>query len=98
MFKWIGGILVLLGLGVLASDVLRASEGGFRLTALGEWWFWAHPDSLQVLQPAVERHVSRDLWDWVVQPLLEWSFAIELIVLGLLVLGLRWGVRRLRGV
>ena len=94
MFKWIGGILVLLGIAVLVSDVIAGMDGGFRLTALGEWWFWAHPDSLQVLQPAVERHVSRGLWDWVVQPLLEWSLAIELIVLGLIVLFLRWGLGR----
>ena len=93
MFKWIGAILVLLGLAVLASDVIAGFDGEFRLTALGEWWFWAHPDSLQVLQPAVERHVSRDLWDWVVQPLLEWSLAVELIALGILVLVLRWSLR-----
>ena len=96
MFKWIGSILVLIGLGVLASDVLGASDGGFRLTALGEWWAWLDRDSLLVLQPAVERHVSRGLWDNVVQPLLEWSLAIELIVLGLIVLGLRWMFRRWR--
>ena len=94
MLKWIGGMFVLAGLVVLASDILAGLEGGFRLTALGEWWFWLHQDSLQVLQPAVERHVSRDLWDWVVQPLLEWSLAIELIVLGLFMLVLRWLWRR----
>ena len=94
MLKWIGGFFVLAGLAVLASDIIAGMGGEFRLTALGEWWFWLHQDSLQVLQPAVERHVSRDLWDWVVQPLLEWSLAIELIVLGLFFLGLRAIFRR----
>ncbi|MEM9062950.1 MAG: hypothetical protein AAGD13_21000 [Pseudomonadota bacterium] len=83
MFIWIARIFGLGALAVLISDGLAAFSGGsFRLTALGEWWFWAHKDSLQVLQPAIERHVDPllpfSIWDPGVQSLLEWPFAAEL--------------------
>ena len=54
MLNWIARAFGLIAIGVLASDVMGwISAGSFRLTALGEWWFWAHKDSLQVLQPAL---------------------------------------------
>lgn len=90
--KWLAAILMLAGLAVLASDAL--AEGGFRLTALGEWWFWVHAGSLQVLQPAIERHLSRDLWDVAVQPLLETSLAAILLVLAAAAFGLSLVLRR----
>lgn len=89
--------LIAAGLAVAAIDLSAGLGGGeARLAALGEWWFWADKDSLQVLQPAVERHVSPLLWDWVVQPLLEWPLAFELLALGALVLLIRWDIRRRR--
>lgn len=86
MFKWIARLFALVTVAVLASDVVMwLSEGRFRLTALGEWWFWAHKDSLQVLQPAIERHVESwlpfTIWDPGVQTLLEWPLVAELGVL-----------------
>ena len=90
--RWIAAIMVLAAAGVLISDLL--ASGGFRLTAVGEWWFWIHPGSLQVLQPAIERHVSRELWDWGVQPFLEAPMAMVLLVVGVVFFGLsrlfRW--------
>lgn len=94
--KWIANLLILAGLGVLAADMLSAGEDGFRLTALGEWWFWAHPDSLQALQPAIERHVSVWLYESVIQPMLEWPASIQLIILGIFLLGVRALFRRRR--
>lgn len=82
MFKLVGYLFLALAAVVLASDVYNGLEDEFRLTALGEWWFWAHKDSLQVLQPAIERHVSVWLFESVIQPLLEWPLAVELGVLG----------------
>ncbi len=76
--RWIGWIFLGLAVVVLGVDLYAGLEGGFRLRALGEWWFNLHPGSLQVLQPAIERHVSVDLWVHVVQPLLEWPLAVEL--------------------
>lgn len=96
--KWIAAILILAGLGVLASDYFGAEAGAFRLTSTGEWWFALHPDSLQVLQPAVERHLSVWLYAEVIQPVLIWPLSVELIVLGVCLLALwllfRRGPRR----
>ena len=83
---WVARILGLAALAVLASDILGwLSDGRIRLTSLGEWWFWAHKDSLQVLQPAVERHVETwlpfTIWDPGIQTLLIWPLVIELAAL-----------------
>ncbi len=83
MLRWLGRIFLLLALVVLVADLYAYFQSGsFRLSALGEWWFWIHKDSLQVLQPAVERHISVTLYESVIQPLLEWPLAVELGVLG----------------
>lgn len=74
----LGLVFLLLGGVVLASDIVNSGAEGLRLTALGEWWFWLAPESLQLLQPAIERHVSPALWDPGVQTLLEWPLAAEL--------------------
>ena len=92
--KWIAWILILGGLGVLISDFINADEDGFRLTSTGEWWAWLHLDSLLLLQPAIERHVSVWLYESMIQPLLEWSLAVELVVLGVALLALRRVFRR----
>ena len=86
---WIARVLGLAGLAVLISDVLAwVSDGRLRLSALGEWWFWLHRDSLQVLQPAIERHVESwlpfTIWDPGVQTLLEWPLAAELGALSMI--------------
>ena len=86
---WIARILGLAGLAVLASDVLGwISDGRVRLSALGEWWFAIHRDSLQVLQPAIERHVESwlpfTIWDPGIQTLLEWPLAAELGALSMI--------------
>jgi hypothetical protein len=86
---WIARVLGLAGLVVLISDVMSwVSDGRLRLSALGEWWFWLHRDSLQVLQPAIERHVESwlpfTIWDPGVQTLLEWPLAAELGALSMI--------------
>jgi hypothetical protein len=76
---------MLIGACVLVADSLSGfNEGAFRLKSLGEWWFWADPDSLQLLQPAIERHISPYLFDPYVLTLLEWPASIQFIVLGAL--------------
>ncbi|MDT8343672.1 MAG: hypothetical protein RQ752_04505 [Thermohalobaculum sp.] len=93
-FRLLGLIAVALGLGVLGADLAAAVRAGtpMRLSALGEWWFALHPGSLQLLQPAIERHVSPGLWDPYVLTLLEWPLALEALGLGavLLLLGRPW--------
>ena len=88
MLKWIGGIILALGVIVLGSDLYVGMSDEFRLIVLGEWWAGVHRDSLLLTQSAIQRYISSDLWDVIVQPLLETSLAIQLIALGLLILGL----------
>lgn len=88
-------LLRLLALGLLALAAAAAvvdlwssaaREGAPRLAALGEWWAWAHRDSLLLLQPAIERHISPALWDPGILTILEWPAAIDFAALG----GLLW--------
>ena len=85
--RLLGWILLLAGLFVLARDLILM-QAGFDLFAglgtrhaapivLGELWYAIHPASLQLLQPAIQRHIDPALWDAVVQPiLLCWAWAI----------------------
>jgi len=83
ILRWIGIGLILIGAAILVSDGIAGfGEEGVQLTALGEWWFWAHPDSLQLLQPAIERHISPALFDPYILTLLQWPASIQFIVLG----------------
>ena len=79
--------------GILATDLVSGLRSGeVRLTALGEWWAWIDRDSLLLLQPAVERHLTPVLWDPGIQTLLEWPAAVEFAALG----GVFWLLGRWR--
>ena len=98
MLRVIGYLLLPLGLGLfgLVGWVLAQALGTETAlaSATGLWWFQTHPDSLQLLQPAIERHVSVSLYENVVQPLLEAplggtlailaGFGVVLVLLGFL--------------
>ncbi|MGF1500460.1 MAG: hypothetical protein ACFBSD_01470 [Paracoccaceae bacterium] len=89
---FLGLALVVLGIDLwpLIAGGEASEEAGFRLSALGEWWYTLHPDSLQLLQPAIERHITPYLWDPVILSLLEAPLAVEFAVLA----GLCWVMRR----
>lgn len=94
MGRLLAAAIAFMAVCVLTVDLWTGPAAGqpLRLSALGEWWAWAHRDSLLLLQPAIERHVSPVLWDPVMLSLLEWPFAVELAVLA----GVVWlGARRL---
>jgi hypothetical protein len=104
--RMIGWVLLLLGVVIFARDLLVLGPGYDLLTWLdakphaapivfGELWYAIHPDSLQLLQPAIQRHLHPALWDWVVQPvLLWWAWAVfTALGLALLVLFHRRGDR-----
>jgi hypothetical protein len=83
-------ILIVLGAIVVGYDaVVFLDRGQFPMTPIGQIWFAIHPRSLQLVEPALVRHVSPVLWEWVVFPLLQQSAAVVLIGLGLLILVLR---------
>ena len=92
MFRLLSMFFLALGLIVLAVDSYSSlmADGALRLVSLGEWWAWIHRDSLLLLQPAVERHISPVLWDPGIQTVLEWPLAIELAVLA----AICWLLRR----
>lgn len=75
MLRLFGWILLVPGIAALGLAIWAAMsalmDGGDLLVATGLWWFQTHPDSLQLLQPAIERHVSVWLFEDVIQPLLE---------------------------
>jgi hypothetical protein len=70
MLRLIGAALAAAGLVALAFDVVVPDGDGFRLRTVGEWWFRLDRDSLQLAQPAIERHVAVWLWDPVMLTLL----------------------------
>lgn len=72
--------IVLLALAMVVAGLDLAAGGSLR--ALGAWWFMLHRNSLQLLQPALERHVAVWLWDPVMLTLLQWPLAVILAVPG----------------
>ncbi|MEM9098398.1 MAG: hypothetical protein AAGC79_07715 [Pseudomonadota bacterium] len=82
----LGIVLTFVGVGILGVEILWPAESGFELRALGWWWAEVHRESLLLLQPAVERYLTPDIWDPGVQTILEWSAAPQFILLG----GLMW--------
>jgi hypothetical protein len=82
-----GRVLLALALLVAVADLWAAGS----LRALGAWWFLLHRDSLQLVQPALERHVAVWLWDPVMLTLLQWPLAAMLALPGAaLLLGGWW--------
>ena len=80
-----GWVLLALALVVAGVDVLVS--GGLR--AFGAWWFMLNRDSLQLLQPALERHVAVWLWDPVMLTVLQWPMAAILAMSGVLLMLLK---------
>jgi hypothetical protein len=76
--RFLGWLLVLAGLVVLGRDLLLFWDTGrFAPIVLGQLWYDLSPNTLQLAQPAIQRHVSPYLWDPVIQTvLLWWAFAI----------------------
>jgi hypothetical protein len=99
MFRALAMLFFLLALIAMAVDFYSSlsADGIIRLAALGEWWAWIHRDSLLLLQPAVERHISPALWDPGIQTVLEWPAVADLAGLGAIFLLLHlWKRRRQR--
>ena len=71
--RWLGGLLLIAALAALARDAwMRLEIGSFALTSAGQLWFDLHKNSLQLLEPALVRHVWPPLWDPVAITILQW--------------------------
>jgi hypothetical protein len=87
-------LLRLLGLLLLAGAFTALLYDGTKsiagdriyLTKLGDTWNALHSTSLQLLQPAIERHVAQWLWDPVLLGILTAPTGVVLGVLGVLLL------------
>ncbi|MEL6337753.1 MAG: hypothetical protein AAFS07_03245 [Pseudomonadota bacterium] len=100
MLRKIGIVFGLLAIVLLGHDVLRSVQAGaWTPFAFGELWYRVHPGSLQLLQPAVERHLHPALWDpWIQGVLVGPAFAVPLVIaLVLLMLARAFRPRRRRG-
>jgi hypothetical protein len=58
------------GAGIAAGALDFGRDEAFRFADVGELWFMLHRDSLQLLQPAIERHLAPFLWDPVMLTIL----------------------------
>ncbi len=94
--RYFGWVLLIAALAALGRDLwLMRESGALALASAGELWFALHKNSLQLLEPALVRHVWEPLWDPVMLTMLQWPAAAVLAVPGLVLLIL---CRRRRGV
>jgi hypothetical protein len=66
----IGALALAFGFVFLNYDITKTLDGGVRTTKVGDAWYAIHATSLQLLQPAIERHVAEWLWDPVILTIL----------------------------
>jgi hypothetical protein len=83
--------LRLMGYGLIALafvtgivDATRSlANGAFKLKPLGQNLYELLQERYLLLQPAIERHVSQVLWDYIVFPVTLWPTAFVALGLGI---------------
>ncbi|MCF6304022.1 MAG: hypothetical protein L3J33_01440 [Rhodobacteraceae bacterium] len=87
-------LIFLVAAGVSAYFDWNASQGylsaEFKFAPIGQIWSEIHFGSLQVVQPAIERYLSPDIWEYGVLPVLLWPAAPVFLTLSVLF----WVIRR----
>ena len=92
-----GLILLCLAIGIVAKDLLQWYQtADFVLTDLGSFWYWCHPSSLQLLEPAVTRYLSPFLWDPIAVSVLLYPVTSVFGLVGLVLVLLTRKKTRLR--
>jgi len=87
----IGWSLLIMAAIVVAVDLIGwYVNGSFELMAAGVLWFRISPNSIELAQPAIQRHIAAWLWDPVILTVLLWPAELVLAVPGLL---LAWSCR-----
>jgi hypothetical protein len=87
ILRILGWLLLFAGLVVFAGDLWTyLTVDRFTLQPFGEVWATIDRESLAILQPAIERHISVWLWESVIFPALLLPAAPVLAVLGLLLI------------
>jgi len=86
MVRTLGLILIFIAIVVGVLDLIGSYNGGdFTLTDVGSLWYSTHPGSLQLLQPAIARHISPFLWDPIMITILLWPVTSALGLPGLII-------------
>lgn len=100
LLRAVGWLLILAALAVAGIEALHWwRTGEWQAIPAGKLWFDLHKDSLQLIQPVIERYIWPPLWNPVLFTVLQWPAWAVLGVPGLvlaLVPGLR-GRRRMFG-
>jgi hypothetical protein len=88
VFRFFGLLLLAAGFIFLVYDGTRSiADQTLNITSVGYVWSNIHQNSLLLLQPAIERHVTPWLWQGVIQPyVLEQPVALVLGILGALLI------------
>jgi hypothetical protein len=83
MLRLAGYALIAIAFVVALIDAARSlADGALKLTPLGESLYRLLAERYLLIQPAIERHVSVALWEWIVLPLTLQPTAIVALVLG----------------
>ena len=83
VFRLVGVLILAGGFVTFIYDGTKSIAGGAMVfTPVGQIWNNVHATSLQLLQPAVERHVAVWLWDPVILSVLTAPAWVVLGVLG----------------
>jgi len=65
--RFIGWLLLLGALVELVRDLIAwLDTGSFAFVAAGQIWFEISPNTLELAQPAIQRHLAAWLWDPIV--------------------------------
>lgn len=95
LFRLTGYVMLACALVAIIADASKSIAGSeLVLLPLGQLWFDQSPETLNMAQAAIQRHISPFLWDPVLQTLLTWPIWGVLGPLGLIFLWL--GTRRTR--
>ena len=92
-FRVLGLILLLLAVFAAGLDILKSARAAkLTTTELGSLWSKTEPDTLLLLQPGVERHISPELWP-PIQWLLEQPAFVALGLVAIVFLVIAWILR-----
>jgi hypothetical protein len=82
LFRLVGYILFLVGLGFLIADGARTiAANELLLSQLGQVWYDLDHASLNGAQAMVQRYLHPYLWDPIIQTILKWpTFAVALVL------------------
>jgi hypothetical protein len=89
LFRFLGLWILAAGFIFFVYDGTKSIAGkAFYVTKLGDAWNTVHSTSLQLLQPAIERHVAVWLWDPVMLSILTAPTWLVLGIVGTLLIAL----------